>query len=158
MRRYLLLMILSASSVVAAQEGYMVADETVGVVCSDDMKARVDNYFVHLNNHPSATGFIIGTANKNIEGQYAHYEDAIRKAIKFRKYPVERVKFLRTTDGNDMIFRYIIVFGDNTPPTYGELYMERPISAVSLYDKSEINSFSKKQIFLGAKMSRVITD
>ena len=61
----------------------------------DEVKARVDNFYILLNNDPNATGYIVlyGTAK-----EMAHRKGQINKAITFRKYDASRVKFVEAGD------------------------------------------------------------
>lgn len=57
----------------------------------DDIKARVDNYYLELNNNPSATGYIITYGTPK---EIARRKQIIEAAIKFRKYDASRVVFV----------------------------------------------------------------
>jgi len=61
----------------------------------DEVKARVDNFYIQLNNDPTATGYII---NYGTPAQMRHRRAQIMKAINFRKYDANRVVFV---DGGD---------------------------------------------------------
>ncbi|MBX7060298.1 MAG: hypothetical protein K1X52_01455 [Pyrinomonadaceae bacterium] len=61
----------------------------------DEVKARVDNFYIQLNNDPTATGYII---NYGTPAQMRHRRAQIMKAINFRKYDKNRVVFV---DGGD---------------------------------------------------------
>ena len=61
----------------------------------DEVKARVDNFYIQLNNDPTATGYII---NYGTAAQMRHRRAQIMKAINFRKYDKNRVVFV---DGGD---------------------------------------------------------
>ncbi len=62
---------------------------------NDDIKARVDAFYIELNNNPSDQGVII---DYGTDKQIAQREAAIRKAIAFRKYDASRVTFVRGGD------------------------------------------------------------
>ena len=66
-----------------------------GKAPDDDVKARVDNFYIQLNNNPSAQGYIINYGNA---AQIKKRKAQIMKAINFRKYDVNRVTFV---DGGD---------------------------------------------------------
>lgn len=67
-----------------------------GALQNDDLKQRLDNYFIRLNNEPSAGGTIInyGTAK-----QKAARMKAIDAAIKFRNFDRSRLTFVDGGDG-----------------------------------------------------------
>ena len=58
----------------------------------DDIKARVDAFYIELNNNPSASGYII---NYGTDKEIARREAQIRKAIAFRKYDSSRITMVR---------------------------------------------------------------
>ncbi len=66
-----------------------------GKATDDDVKARVDNFFIQLNNNPAAQGYII---NYGTAAQIKKRRAQIMKAINFRKYDASRVTFV---DGPD---------------------------------------------------------
>ncbi|MGI8788410.1 MAG: hypothetical protein ACR2HG_11695 [Pyrinomonadaceae bacterium] len=62
---------------------------------ADEIKARLDAFYIDLNNNPSDRGVII---NYGTPKQIAKRESDIRKAITFRKYDASRVTFVRGGD------------------------------------------------------------
>ncbi|MEP6947109.1 MAG: hypothetical protein ABJA02_14410, partial [Acidobacteriota bacterium] len=85
----------SETAAVSAVPNARMTDE-FGAQKDDEVKARVDNFYIELNNDPNAKGYIVnyGTA-KQISARKAQ----IMKAINFRKYDANRVVFV---DGGDM--------------------------------------------------------
>ena len=63
-----------------------------GTATADDIKARLDAFYIELNNNPSDQGVII---DYGTDKQIAQREAQIRKAIAFRKYDASRVTFVR---------------------------------------------------------------
>lgn len=66
-----------------------------GKATDDDVKARVDNFYIQLNNNPNAQGYII---NYGTPAEIRRRRAQIMKAINFRKYDASRVTFV---DGPD---------------------------------------------------------
>ena len=66
-----------------------------GKATDDDVKARIDNFYIRLNNDPSARGYII---NYGTPAEIKKRRAQIMKAINFRKYDASRVTFV---DGPD---------------------------------------------------------
>ena len=86
-----------------------------GAQKDDEIKARVDNFYIELNNDPNAKGYIVnyGTA-KQITARRAQ----IMKAINFRKYDVTRVVFIDGSDtGAGVNTKFWIVPANAVPPT-----------------------------------------
>src|SRR5215204_4956481 len=61
-----------------------------GKLPNDEIKARVDAFFIALGNEPNAQGYIV---NYGTDREIAAREKQIRDAINFRKYPSDRVTF-----------------------------------------------------------------
>lgn len=81
----------------------------------DEVKARVDNFYIQLNNDPNAKGYIVnyGTAK-----QIAARKAQILKAIKFRKYDANRVVFVDGGDtGSGVNTKFWLVPAGAEPPT-----------------------------------------
>jgi hypothetical protein len=84
-------------------------------VPNDEVKARVDNFYIALNNDPSAAGYII---NYGTDKEVAKREKQIRDAIKFRNYDASRVTFVRGGDkGTGIRTVFFTVPAGATPPT-----------------------------------------
>ena len=84
----------SESAPVAPKPSKTLIDE-FGKAPDDDVKARVDNFYIQLNNNPSAQGYIV---NEGTPVEIKKRKTQIMKAINFRKYDVNRVTFV---DGNN---------------------------------------------------------
>jgi hypothetical protein len=62
-----------------------------GRAVDDDVMARVDNFFIQLNNNPTAQGYII---NYGTAADIRRRRAQIMKAINFRRYELSRVVFV----------------------------------------------------------------
>lgn len=90
------------------------AVDEFGTAVDDDVKARVDNFYIRLNNDPNAQGYII---NYGTPKEVARREAQIKKAINFRKYDMSRVTMVNGGDqgtGVNTKF-YIVPPGAETP-------------------------------------------
>jgi hypothetical protein len=104
----------SETAAVSTPPGSSMVDE-FGPQKADEIKARVDNFFIQLNNDPNAKGYIVnyGTAK-----QIAARRADILKAISFRKYDANRVVFVDGGDtGSGVNTRFWLVPAGATPPT-----------------------------------------
>jgi hypothetical protein len=89
--------------------------DTFANVPNDEVKARVDNFYIELNNNPSAAGYII---NYGTDKEITRREKQIRDAIKFRNYDASRITFVRGGDsGTGIRTVFFIVPAGATPPT-----------------------------------------
>ncbi len=89
--------------------------DTFGNIPNDDVKARVDNFYIELNNEPNSQGYIISYGT---DKEIARREKQIRDAIKFRKYEPSRVTFVRGGDrGSGVETTFWVVPAGAQPPT-----------------------------------------
>ncbi len=103
----------SETAGVATRPEATITDE-FGSAPDDDVKARVDNFFIQLNSNPSAQGYII---NYGTPAQIRARRAQIMKAINFRKYDQSRVTFIdgpNTGTGVNTKF-YVVPAGAESP-------------------------------------------
>ena len=85
-----------------------------GPLKDDDVKARIDNFYIQLNNQPNAKGYIIiyGTP-----AQIKKQKAQIMKAITFRKYDPTRVTFVDgPNNGEQKVKLWLVPQGADNPP------------------------------------------
>ena len=85
-----------------------------GSAPDDDVKARVDNFYIQLNNNPTAQGYII---NYGTAAEIKKRRAQIMKAINFRKYDASRVTFVDGPNNGTGINTkfYLVPAGADTP-------------------------------------------
>lgn len=69
-----------------------------GMVGGCDLNARIGNFFVELNNDPTATGYIIVYQGKDVlpaDYESAPMERRIRQEIRFSKFDESRIVFIK---------------------------------------------------------------
>lgn len=99
---------------VAREEVPILSDE-VGVATDDDIKARVDNFYIQLNNNPNARGFII---NYGTPAEIRRRRAQIVRAINFKKYDISRVTFVDGPDnGTGVNTKFYVVPAGVKDPT-----------------------------------------
>ena len=102
----------SESAPVAAKPDAELVDEFQKQV-DDEVKARVDNFYIRLNNDPNAQGYII---NYGTAAEIKKRRAQIMKAINFRKYDVSRVTFVDSiSDGGVNTKFYLVPSGADNP-------------------------------------------
>ncbi|MFT3746196.1 MAG: hypothetical protein QM785_18135 [Pyrinomonadaceae bacterium] len=99
---------------VAKKEEAVPVDE-YGALKDDDVKARVDNFYIQLNNNPNAKGYII---NYGTAAQIKKQKAQIMKAITFRKYDASRVTFVDGPNNGEVKTKFWLVpaGADNPQP------------------------------------------
>ncbi|CAN5470115.1 hypothetical protein BH10ACI3_BH10ACI3_11650 [soil metagenome] len=96
----------SETAGVAERPNSNITDE-FGNAPNDDVKARVDNFYIQLNANPSAKGYII---NYGTPAQIKSRKAQIDKAITFRKYDKSRVNYIDGPDsGAGINTKFILV-------------------------------------------------
>jgi hypothetical protein len=103
----------SETAGVASVPTSTITDE-FGTATDDDVKARVDNFYIQLNNNPTAQGYII---NYGTPAQIRRRRAQIMKAINFRKYDASRVTFVDGPDNGGVLNTkfYIVPQGASNP-------------------------------------------
>ncbi len=86
-----------------------------GSLSNDDVRGRLDNYFVELQNNPAARGYII---NYGSARDIQRREALIRNHIRFRNFDASRITFVRGGDrGNRIETLLFTVPAGAQPPT-----------------------------------------
>lgn len=105
---------LSETAGVAPKPGAEKTDE-FGSLPDDEVKARVDNFFIRLNNDPSSKGYII---NYGTPAEIRKRKAQINKAITFRKFDASRITFVDGPDnGSGILTKFYIVPSGAVDPT-----------------------------------------
>lgn len=83
-----------------------------GAIPNDDVRNRLDNFFVELQNDPTATGYIInyGTAR-----DVAKRETLIRNHIRFRNFDASRINLVRGGDNGGTLNTKLILSPSGAP-------------------------------------------
>ncbi|HEX9960691.1 MAG TPA: hypothetical protein VGB00_07160, partial [Pyrinomonadaceae bacterium] len=80
--------------------------DTFGPLPNDDVRGRLDNYFVALRNDPTATGYIV------IDGpdrDAARRETLIRNHMRLRRFPADRITIVRGDTSAGEVFTRLFV-------------------------------------------------
>ena len=89
--------------------------ETFGKAANDDVKARVDNFYIQLNNNPNAQGYVI---NYGSAAEIKARKAQIDKAIAFRKYDRSRLVWVDGPDNKTgPSTKFVLVPPGATKPT-----------------------------------------
>ena len=104
----------SETAPVAAPPEVITVEDISGPLNADAVKARVDNFYIQLNNNPNAQGYII---NYGTPAEIRKRRAQIEAAIKFRGYDRSRITFVDGPDtGTGQRTRFLIVPPGATPP------------------------------------------
>jgi len=99
---------------VASPPGIIDVEDISGPLNADAIKARIDAWYIQLNNNPGAQGYIL---NYGTPAEIKARRAQITKAIAFRKYDQSRITFVDGPDtGTGIRTRFVIVPPGATPP------------------------------------------
>src|SRR5436305_1160881 len=89
------LLVLTVSTI-AQEKPYPILDfEMRNVLCSEQIKAELDLFLNKLAEDRLSRAVIVAKADAKIEGRIETYVGALRRALLFRKFPEDRVTFVR---------------------------------------------------------------
>ncbi len=85
-----------------------------GPLKDDDVKARVDNFYIRLNNDPNATGYIV---NHGTAAQIKARKNQIMKAVNFRKYDASKLRWVDVVGSGPISTSFWFVPAGAEPPS-----------------------------------------
>jgi len=88
-----------------------------GVVAADDVRTRLDSFFVELQNNPTAQGYII---NYGRARDVARRETLIRNHIAFRNFDASRITFIRGGDNGGTLNTRLVLSPSGAPTPTAE--------------------------------------
>ena len=98
----------TASEIAGLEEGVgcILPMDDFGKLSKNDIKARIDNFFIRLNNDPEAEGLILVNLNTKESRDFKlTYLNNMYDAILFLKYDPSRVTFIVVQDDHDTVTR-----------------------------------------------------
>ena len=119
-----------------------------GELCSDDVRSRIDSFFTTISNSPDSTGYVVGLAQASLPGRYEKFVRLFKNHIAFRNFYPESVKFVRSSDREDLRIQFWLVpLGASFPDV--PAYVKSPILVPTLFDASAIDSIEKGEVLFG---------
>jgi hypothetical protein len=85
-----------------------------GKASNDEVKARVDNFYIQLNNNPNSQGYVIVSGTP---AQIRARRRQIEQAIAFRKYDPSRITFVEVPSAGPVDTKFYLVPPGATPPS-----------------------------------------
>ncbi|HEY0051570.1 MAG TPA: hypothetical protein VGB68_19890 [Pyrinomonadaceae bacterium] len=80
--------------------------DTFGPLPNDDVRGRLDNYFVALRNDPTSTGYIVIDGP---ERAASRLETLVRNHIRFRRFDASRITIVRGDTTTPEVFTRLYV-------------------------------------------------
>ena len=119
-----------------------------GELCSDDLRSRIDSFFATISNSPGSTGYVVGLAQSSLPGRYEKFLRLFKNQLSFRNFYPDRVRFLRSSDRDDLRIQFWLVpVGGSLPDV--PAYVRSPILVPTLFDASAIDSIEKGEVLFG---------
>jgi hypothetical protein len=141
-------LVLGFVSPAKSQEVATQVDE-FGELCSDEIRGRIDSFFVAISDRPNSTGYVVGFPNHLLPGRYDKFVRLIRNHIAFRNFYPERVKFLRGSNREEMRIQFWLVPPGAPSPDPIPGYSKSVIVVPTLFDASAIDSIEKGNVIFG---------
>jgi hypothetical protein len=107
-----------------------------GKPCSEDLMARLDAFFVGLQNDPSASGYIVFYGDKAIEGTNLNYIRYLIEVYPNRRFDKKRLFLLRGENQDEMKIQFWIVPAQANPPQIQNKFVSEKINSTTQFDKS----------------------
>jgi hypothetical protein len=152
LRIYLIAILLLAFDVSAISQEppkAVLVDEFANILCSEDNRAKIDNFFAEISQTPNSLGYVVGSADASVPGRFNKYFKSFQSHVLFRRFDPKRIQFFRGPDTDKMHFRFWIVpegsQSPDLPPTYRAPKIEQP----TLFDSSEIFRIKNNQVNFG---------
>ena len=117
-----------------------------GKPCSEDLMARFDNYFMQLNNDPTATGYIVFYGDESMEGTNLNFIKYLTKIYPNRRFDKTRLSLLRGENRDAMKIQFWIAPAGANPPKVEKEFADEKIASTKLFDKNwaDFNKWSGK--------------
>lgn len=110
----------------------------MGKICSEDLMARLDNFFIQLNNEPTALGYIIFHGGIT-EGRNLQLINYMTNFYPTRRFDKSRLLLLRGENREEECTQFWIVPAGATPIKPETEFTEIKYASTSLFDKSWAN-------------------
>jgi len=138
-------------SVTPAQESpkAVLVDELANSLCSDELRGRIDNYFMEISQRPNSVGYVIGNADSAIPGRFERYFKLFHSHARLRRFDVNRIRLYRGPNGSSMAFQLWVVPPGARPPKFPMEFHQQKFVNTTLFDASRIHSIRKGKIEFG---------
>ena len=113
----------------------VLVDEFAAMLCSDDIRGRIDAFFAAISQQPGSVGSVVVTPDLSIPGRALKYRRLIENHVGFRHFDPDRVLFSERPFGESRIQLWILPKG--LPPAQPVSEPWR-ISATTLFDAGGI--------------------
>lgn len=124
-------------------------DEFSDRLCSEDIRAKIDHFFLKLQNQPGSTGYIVGNADEQIVGRLDKSFKMFRSHANFRRFYPDRIKYFRGPNATLGKFQFWVVPDGAKAPDVELTYSQQVISAPVMFDASYIREIKNGVVEFG---------
>ncbi len=127
----------------------VLVDEFNNLFCSDDLKARLDNFFSKIAKQPESVGYIVGNADASMPGRFHKYLRVFQSYVSFRGFYQDRLGYFRGPDGDGLKFQFWLVPKSAVRPSVSTEFRQQRMEKATLFDASEISSIKNGSVEFG---------
>jgi len=110
--------------------------DELGKPCSEDLMARLDNYFIQLNNDPTAIGYIVFYGDKSIEETNLNFIKILTEIYPNRRFDKTRLSLLRGENRDSMKIQFWIAPAGTNPPEVEKGFVSEKYTSTKPFDKN----------------------
>lgn len=135
---FIILFLLSVNSVLGQEIPRASLVDEFGRACSEDLMARMDNFFIQLNNNPDAQGFILFYGASDAEGRNLKFVNYMTRFYPIRRFDGSRLTTVRGESRAEQLVQFWIVPRGATPPKPEKPFIPDRYTRTTLFDRSWI--------------------
>lgn len=109
--------------------------DEMGKPCSEELMARLDAFFMALQNEPTAKGYIVFYGDETIEGTNFSYIRYLTEFYPKHRFDEKRFFLLRGANQDNMKIQFWIVPSGANPPQPESNFVSRKITSTIRFDK-----------------------
>lgn len=127
-------------------------DEFANLFCSEDLRAKLDNFFATISERPGSVGYVVANADASMVGRFHKYFRMFQNQVRFRNFDPNRVKFYRGSNADSLHFQFWLVPKGALPPDIPLEFRAEPNKKPMMFDASEISSVRKGMVEFGGDL------
>lgn len=127
-------------------------DELSYIYCTERDTRRMDNFLFAIHKNPDLVGYIIAYADSELPGRFSKFYKNLQYHVSYRKFPTEKISFIRGGNQDRNLFQFWLVPKDAAPPTPKTEYQKQRITFPTIFDKNWFGIYDDKLIVFGGDL------
>lgn len=123
-----------------------------GELCSDDLRSRIDHFFMTISNSPNSIGYVVGHAQASLPGRYEKFVKLFKHHIIFRNFYRDRVEVARSSDREDFRIQFWIIPPGASGSGIAPPYIRSAVLVPTLFDASAIGPIDNGEVQFGGDL------